>query len=71
MKLPMTPVTSSAIDGFHHDPQTSRLTVRFKSGAHYEYDGVPLEKVQAMSEAASPGGFFSAKIRDRYQGKKL
>jgi hypothetical protein len=64
-------VTSSVINGFHHDANSNNLLVEFKSGARYEYSDVPLEKVDAMAKNASPGSFFSAKIRDRYKGRKL
>lgn len=68
---PLTPVTSTAIAGYHHDADTNKLLVEFKSGNRYEYDDVPLEKVAAMEGSASPGAFFGAKIRDRYKGRKL
>lgn len=70
-KRTLTPVTSSVINGYHHGGDNNKLLVEFKSGARYEYDGVPLEKVDAMSKNASPGGFFTAKIRDRYKSRKL
>lgn len=67
----LTPLTSSALSGFHHDPDTRALTVKFNNGTTWLYENVPHEKVEAFSGAASPGRFFSSRIRDQYAGRKL
>lgn len=71
-KLPeMTPVASSMMTGFHYDPDKRDLTVQFTSGAAYRYADVSAERVAAMAENKSIGGYFSAKIRDQHKSTKL
>lgn len=71
-KLPnFTPIKSSAMTGFHHDPTSRVLTVQFNGGRAYSYADVPVEKVQAMIENKSPGGYFSSNIKDRHAATKL
>lgn len=67
----LTPIKSSALSGHHYDPQTRQMTVRFNSGATWQYDDVPHEKYEAFTGAASPGSFFGTKIRDNFKGRKL
>lgn len=54
---------SSALHSAEHDPQTGKLTVQFKSGARWTYEGVPAALVSQMAAAKSVGGFFHAKIK--------
>lgn len=58
-----TPVRSSAIDGFHYDPATRNLHLRFTSGKVYVAREVSLERVQAFSENLSKGRYFNDQIR--------
>lgn len=53
--MTLTPVVSSNVAAVGHDPATSTLHVRFKSGKTYAYHGVPAEKHQALLSAASIG----------------
>jgi len=57
---------SSVIRSFDYDPQEQRLDIEFVSGRRYSYLDVPEEEVEAMRRAASRGGFFNRRIRDRY-----
>lgn len=67
----LTPIESSSLNGYHYDPNSRVLTVQFSSGAHYSYDDVSAERVEALSGAKSPGGYFAAKIRDQHKATKL
>jgi hypothetical protein len=58
---------SSVIRAFAYDPAAHRLVVRFMSGQRYVYHDVPECEVDAMRQAASTGGFFNRRIRDRYR----
>lgn len=62
---------SSMLNGQHYDPATQTLTVEFKNGSRYAYAGVPVDKYEAFSGAASPGSFFAAKIRNNHTATKL
>ncbi len=57
---------SSVIRSFDYDPADQRLDIRFVSGRHYSYLAVPAREVEAMRRAASRGGVFNRRIRDRY-----
>lgn len=67
----LTPIESSSLNGYHYDPNSRVLTVQFSSGAHYSYDDIPIEKVEALTGNKSPGGYFAANIRDRHKATKL
>lgn len=67
----LTPLKSSALTGYHYDQQTRTLTVRYTNGGMYSYADVPMDKAEAFSGAASPGGFFAAKIRNNHTATKL
>lgn len=67
----LTPMKSSMLNGQHYDAGTQTLTVEFKNGTRYSYAGVPADKYEAFSGAASPGGFFAAKIRNNHVATKL
>lgn len=67
----LTPMKSSVFDGHTYNPATSKLTVRFNSGKTWEYDDVPMEKATAFAGAASPGRYFSDKIKGLYPGREV
>jgi hypothetical protein len=61
------PVSSSAISSVGYDPRLSTLEVEFKSGAVYDYHGVPPKVYKSLLEAPSKGRFISRRIRDRFE----
>lgn len=67
----LTPLKSSAVNGYAYDPQSRQLTVEFKSGGRYVYDDVPIERVTAFAGSASPGSFLAKKIQSQYRATKL
>lgn len=58
---------SSVIRSFAYDPVTHTLDVQFVSGRRYAYLDVPERIADAMRRAASKGGFFNRRVRDRYR----
>lgn len=70
-KLELTPLKSSMLNGYHYDQESRTLTVEFSNGTKYAYADVPLDKIEAFTGAASPGGFFAAKIRNNHSATKL
>jgi hypothetical protein len=61
------PVSSSAISSVGYDPGSATLEVEFKSGAVYDYHGVPPKVYKSLLEAPSKGRFVSRRIRDRFE----
>ncbi len=59
-------IESAAIADIDYDPDRAKLLVRFVSGEHYVYVGVPGEVHRSFVEADSKGRFFQSQIRDRY-----
>ena len=64
-------VDSTAIREIDYDPERAKLLVRFVSGEHYVYVGVPGEVHRSFLDADSKGRFFQTEIRDRYPYNKL
>jgi len=58
---------SSVIRSFRYDPAAHTLDVQFVTGRRYAYLDVPERVFAAMARAASKGGFFNRRIRDRYR----
>lgn len=70
-KIPeMTPIQSSMLEGHAYDQETRTMHVKYKNGATYAYDDVPLEKYAAFTGAESPGRYFNANIRGQ-GGRKV
>ena len=67
----IVPMDSTVFDGHHYDPQTQRLTLQFKSGKVWQYEGVPMEKAEAFAGNSSPGAFFGQKIKSLYPGREI
>lgn len=66
----MKPVESSSISTVGHDPGRKRLTVQFKSGETYHYDGVTADHHAALIGAKSVGAHFQKHIRNRFKATK-
>lgn len=64
-------IASSTIAGAHYNYETSVLTIEFKSGAKYEYSGVPEDDYQGLVDASSAGSFFHNNIKDVYPTKRV
>lgn len=47
-----------------------RLRLTFTSGRCYEYRGVPARVYRELTEAASPGRYCNAEIRNRYSASE-
>lgn len=67
----LKPVSSSLFDGYHYDPDSRELTLKFQSGDTWRYHQVPMERAEAFAGSASPGAYFGKNIRGQYTGKKL
>ena len=64
-------VESSNIDALKFDNQGGNLHVRFKSGAEYIYEEVPVELVEALYHAGSVGTFLRENIMGNYTHRRV
>lgn len=71
-KLPnFSPIESSMFEGYHYDPNTRSLTMKYKNGAVHRYADVTHEKVEAMAGSISPGTYFNKKIKGLHESTKI
>lgn len=71
-KLTLTPVTdSSAISGYHYDPETRVMHIQSKTGATYRYSEFPAEKAEAFAGNASKGSYWNKVIQKHHKGTKV
>ena len=70
-ELELKPVTSSNIDKVGYDEEKQELQIEFKGGTIYAYDSVPDFEYRDLLDARSIGGYFHAKIKDKYVTRKL
>ncbi|MCA3109865.1 MAG: KTSC domain-containing protein [Rhodocyclaceae bacterium] len=66
-----TPCTSSQIASHGYDPATQTLEVEFKTGAVYQYDGVPPEVADGFNNCESVGKHFGAQVRGKFPHRML
>ena len=71
LHMEMQIVESSLIHSVGHDPDTSKMRVKFHSGATYEYDGVSESDHAAFVTASSVGKHFGNHIRGTFKSRKL
>ena len=64
----MKPVESSNISHVGHEGDT--LTIRFKSGATWNYHGVSARTHDELVNADSIGSYFARRIKPHYKGTK-
>lgn len=64
-------VESRLLSAVAYDAGTRILLVALRTGAVYEYTGVPPETHAGLLAADSAGAYFNAEIRDRHQGRRL
>jgi hypothetical protein len=71
-KLPeLTPIESSMFSHHAYNPDSRKMTVRYKNGAVWEYGDVPAEKNDAFLGNASNGGYFNSRIKPNHAGRKV
>jgi hypothetical protein len=60
--LPIKEVKSSNVHGYHYDPATLQLHIKFKTGKTYCYGGVHKNAFDALIKAESFGSHVSRHI---------
>lgn len=61
--MKLKPVKSSNIESAGFDPATGVLTVKFKNGGTYHYEGCKQDHYDGLCSAESAGKFFHKSIR--------
>ena len=69
--MEVTKVTSSNLDSVGYDTATNTLRVIFRSGATYDFAGVPYDVYMNLMSAESIGRAFNTMIRDQYEFERL
>ena len=66
-----TAVESTTLASVAYDESQEALLLVFRSGAIYQYGGVPAEIHEGLLSAASKGGYFNRVIRGRFPYRLL
>lgn len=69
--MKMHGIKSSQIKEIGFDSASGAMAVRFNSGGLYHYSGVTPETFDAFKSAESPGSFFGANIKGKFDFKKI
>jgi len=69
--ITMVPVSSSNIHSVGYDVDTHTLAVAFVGSGEYHYANVPPIRYNEMIEAVSPGKYFAAHVRGKYESSKI
>ena len=59
-------VDSASLASVGYDARSRTLEVEFRSGAVYQYAGVPFGVARALARAESIGGYFARFVRNAY-----
>lgn len=64
-------VASSILAAVAYDPAERRLRIRFRTGAIFDYDGVPPVVYDELLAAPSKGAYFAEYIRPEYSYRRV
>jgi hypothetical protein len=67
----LAPIKSTMASHAGYDPKTQALTVKFKNGSTFRYDGVPHNIGETVMGAASFGGAFNKHVAGIKRSTKL
>ena len=72
----LTPLDSSMLAGYAHDPDSRDLTIQYKDGdgkptSTWVYEDVGADKVHTMVNSQSPGRYFNDRIKGIHNGYKV
>jgi hypothetical protein len=62
---------STALEAATYQEQLALLELEFRSGAIYQYGGVPAQTYQELLLAESKGGYFHSHTRDHFPYAKI
>lgn len=62
---------SDLFDAIHYRADGGLLTLCFRRGQVYEYEGVPADLYQRMMQTARHGEFYNQQIRGRFASRRV
>jgi frataxin-like iron-binding protein CyaY len=68
--MPATPLSSN-IERWDYDASRRILTVIFRNGATYEYEGVPQDVIDEGEEAPSAGVWLAERVKGRFRYRRV
>lgn len=68
--MPDTPLSSN-IESWSYDPARRILTVTFRNGRVYEYEGVPQDVADEGENAPSAGAWLNEAVKGRFPYKRV
>ncbi len=68
--MKLSPLKSSNIEAAGYDPATRTLTVKFKNGGTYHYEGCSQDHYDGLCSAESAGKYLHKTIRSAFKWKK-
>lgn len=71
MSMDRISVSSSNLRSVGYDSTTETLEIEFHSGGIYQYFGVSSSIHDALMNAPSLGGYFTANIKNSYRWQKM
>lgn len=66
----LNPLKSSNIEGANFDPATGVMTVKFKNGGTYHYQGCKQDHYDGLCSAKSAGKYLHQTIKGAFKFKK-
>lgn len=67
----MTDRSPTNIETHSYSPETEQLTVTFRGGRSYRYDGVDQKTAKEFASAGSQGGYMHRRIIGKFPHTKL
>jgi hypothetical protein len=68
--MKLSPLKSSNLEAAGYDPATRTLTVKFKNGGTYHYEGCTQEHYDGLCSAESAGKYLHTTIKGKYNHRK-
>ena len=62
---------SSNLKSAKYDDKNQTMEITFLNGSTYRYERVPPQIFNALTDAVSPGGYFSRQIRNSFGFEKI
>ena len=68
---PQQAVSSSNVRSMAYDPESRRMSVRFRNGGTYFYNDVPLDVFERVRGAESVGGALHNEVKGVYDYRRV
>lgn len=70
-KISSAPPAGSHIEKHEYDATSKALTVTFRGGRKYRYDGIDTKTAEGLANASSKGAFMRASVLGKFSATKL